>query len=451
MNSLRGRLSIFILIATLGVSVAVGVLTFRHTLQQYVKLFDYQLRQTALSLRNQGFADKGAPDIYAEEALDIVVQIWTLDGRLLYQSHPRTVLPDASIIGFSRTEAGGVRWRVYTMPTMDRVIQVAHPVEVRRSLARASAFRSLMPLLAFAPLLALLICWLIGREFKAVKRLEKEVMHRDAKSLDPVSEQDLPSEITPVVRALNQLLVRLHRAFCVQRAFIGDAAHELRSPLTALSLQVEMLEQAQTEPEKLAAIGQLRQGTARANRLIGQLLTAARSEPGEGIAAFSSVNLAEEARRTIGESYSEALDRDIDIEFSGPDEAVVAGDSALLQTMMRNLIDNAIRYTPEGGRIAIAVQVGERQVVFSIDDNGPGIPEAQYQQVFQRFYRGNTRGQPGSGLGLAIVWNIGLQHDATVSLHRSPLGGLRVVVRFPGAKCLRADAVAQPAREALHL
>jgi signal transduction histidine kinase len=212
-----------------------------------------------------------------------------------------------------------------------------------------------------------------------------------------------------------------------------------------------MLEQAQTEPEKLAAIGQLRQGTARANRLIGQLLTAARSEPGEGIAAFSSVNLAEEARRTIGESYSEALDRDIDIEFSGPDEAVVAGDSALLQTMMRNLIDNAIRYTPEGGRIAIAVQVGERQVVFSIDDNGPGIPEAQYQQVFQRFYRGNTRGQPGSGLGLAIVWNIGLQHDATVSLHRSPLGGLRVVVRFPGAKCLRADAVAQPAREALHL
>ncbi|MFL6716632.1 MAG: ATP-binding protein [Burkholderiaceae bacterium] len=449
MNSIRVRLSIFILMATLGVSVVVGVLTFQHTLQQYVKLFDYQLRQTALSLRNQGVADKGAPDIYAEEALDIVVQIWSVDGRLIYQSHPGTVLPDPSIIGFSRAEAGGVRWRVYTMPTMERVIQVAHPVEVRRSLAMASALRSLSPLLAFGPLLALLIWWLIGRELKAVKRLEKDVMHRHAKSLDPLSEQGLPREITPVVQALNQLLVRLHRAFCVQRAFIGDAAHELRSPLTALTLQVDLLEQAQTETQKSVAISQLRQGMARANRLIGQLLAAARTEPGEKAVVFSPVNLAEEARRAVGESFSDALDRDIAIEFSGPEEAVVTGDSAQLQTMMRNLIDNAIRYTPEGGRVAIAVQAGEGQVVFLIDDNGPGIPEAQYQQVFQRFYRGETRGQPGSGLGLAIVRNIGLQHDAAISLHKAPLGGLRVKVQFPDAERMRADAAAQRLGEAV--
>lgn len=438
MNSLCVRLSIFILLATLTVGVIVGLVTFQQTLEQTVKLFDYQLRQTALSLRDHGVAEKGKADVYAEEPLDIIVRIQTIDGKNVYESHPGTILPSTSTIGFSRTSAGGVRWRVYTMPTLERVIQVAHPVEVRRRLAIKAALRSLSPLLAFAPVAALLIWWLIGREFEPVKRLEKEVIHRHAKSLEPVSEQGLPSEVAPVAKALNQLLERLDRAFRAQRAFVGDAAHELRSPLTALTLQCELLEQASTEDARRASLCNLRQGIERANRLVEQLLTAARTDPDDVAVELAPVDLAEEMRRAIGECFADAQDRNIAVEFHGSERAIIAGHSGQLQIMMRNLLDNAIRYTPHGGRISASVYCDAGRVRWTVDDSGPGIPEAEHLRVLQRFYRGNPRGQVGSGLGLSIVMNIVVQHEASMTLCRSTLGGLRVDISFP------ATALAPP-------
>jgi two-component system OmpR family sensor kinase/two-component system sensor histidine kinase QseC len=440
MNSLRARLIALLMLSMLAVAALIGSITFQKTLKENEKLFDHHLRQTALALRDQGFAEGEELDIYAEEALDTFVRVWRLDGSILYQSHPGTPLPPSAILGFDTAAAGGTLWRVYTMPTLTRVIQVAQPLAARRELAGMAALRSLSPLLAFAPLMGFLIWWLIGREFQSVRRLEREVTRRHAQSLDAVPENGLPSEIAPVVRALNSLLERLRRAFQAQSAFISDAAHELRSPVTALTLQVDVLDHAKTDQEKDAAIVQLRAGVARANRLIEQLLSAARTEPTEAIASFASVSLAEISRRVIAECYVDASDRNIAFEFNADGDAMMHGDEAQLQALVRNLLENAIRYTPENGRVSITLATGPGgRIFFTIDDSGPGIPENEHRQVFRRFYRCDTTGKTGTGLGLAIVRNVASQHGASVRLRRSTFGGLCVEVIFPAP----ADSHAQ--------
>lgn len=432
MNSLGARLIALLMLSMLAVAALIGFITFQKTLEENEKLFDRQLRQTALALRDQGFADGEELDIYAEEALDTFVRVWRSDGSILYQSHPGTALPSPAILGFSTAAAGGTRWRSYTMPTFKRLIQVAQPLDARRELAGLAALRGLSPLLAFAPLMGFLIWWLIGREFQSVRRLEREVTRRHAQSLDAVSEAGLPSEIAPVVRALNSLLKRLRRAFQAQSAFISDAAHELRSPVTALTLQVDVLDHAGTEAERDAAIAQLRAGVARANRLIEQLLSAARTEPTEALASFASVSLAEVSRRIIGECYIDAQDRNIAFEFNTDCDGTMHGDLVQLQALVRNLVENAIRYTPENGRVSVtlATDAGGK-VSFKINDSGPGIPESEHSQVFRRFYRCEANGKSGTGLGLAIVENVALQHGASVQLCRSTFGGLCVEVIFP--------------------
>lgn len=433
MTSLRARLSAFLLASAMLVAAVIGLFTYRQTLKQNEKLFDYQLRQTALSLRDQGVVEDWHPGGYGEDMPDVVIQIWTLNGTTLYLSHPGTALPDRATLGFSDMNAGGTRWRLYSMAARNRVIQVGQPLELRRDLAAAAALRSLSPLLAFAPLMALLTWWLLSRELYPLKRLEREVTQRDAGSLEPVSAEQLPSEIAPVAGALNSLLARLRQAFSDQRAFVGDAAHELRSPLAALKLQLQVLEKAKNDADRQAALGHLHDGIDRASRLIEQLLTAARSEAGESTVTFAPVNIAEALRRVIADAFVLVQERNIDIELNAPDSVTIDGDDEQLQILMRNLIDNALRYTPECGRVRAEIVDNQIYCRLIIEDSGPGILKQERERVFQRFYRGQPGEQPGNGLGLAIVKNIAAQHHATVALSESPHGGLRVEVRFPTA------------------
>lgn len=431
MKSLRVQLSVFLLAAALAVAALIGYFTYRQTLEQNEELFDYQLRQTALSLRDQGVAEQLHPDLPDEEALDVVVQIWTMNGTVVYFSHPGTPLPDRATLGFSNVDAGGQRWRVYSMSARNRIIQVAQPLRIRGDLAAAAALRSLRPLLAFVPLMALLVWLLVGRALHPLKRLAREVTQRDVGALGEVSERGLPSEIAPVAHALNDLLARLQRAFLVQRAFVADAAHELRSPLTALKLQLQLLDKADDEQARRAALRELNDGVDRAARLIEQLLTAARTEPGDAPAARQPVDLAEAMRRVIAELFPMAQSRRIDIAFEAPEHLMIEGDGDKLRILMRNLVDNAVRYTPEGGIVRIGAQREGQAIVLAVEDSGPGIAPEHRQQVFRRFYRGQTHGQGGSGLGLAIVKNIADTHHASVRLSDSALGGLRAEVRFP--------------------
>ena len=433
MKSLRTRLSVFLLAAALLAAGITGLLAYRNTLKENEQLFDYQLRQTALSLRDQGVAaNLEAPSGSLDDAPAVVVQIWTMNGAVLYLSHPGSALPDRATLGFSDVDAGKRRWRVYSMAAHNRIIQVAQPLELRRDLAAAAALRSLRPLLIFAPLMAVLIWFLVDRALRPVQRLAHEVKLRDAGSLEPLPEQDLPSEVEPVAQAINSLLARLKLAFDSQRAFVADAAHELRSPLTALKLQLQLMARASDDQARQAAAAQLEQGVERATRLIGQLLIAARTAPGETGPAPQRLDLSEAARQAVAEAWPLAEARRIELGMEAPTAALVMADADALQILLRNLLDNALRYTPEGGQVELAIATQPDALVLTVDDSGPGIPPDERERAFQRFYRGqrNAGDSTGSGLGLAIVANIAARHGAEVMLLDSALGGLRVEVRF---------------------
>jgi signal transduction histidine kinase len=431
MNSLRSRLSVSLLLAALLVAVILGVFTYRNALVANEALFDYQLRQTALSLRDQGVVPDMQPDLNGNsDARDVVVQIWTMNGTVLYLSHPGTMLPDRATLGFSNVDAGGRRWRIYTMIANNHVIQVAQPQEIRRDLVAAAALHSLSPLLIFAPVMAVLIWFLVGGGLRPVRRLEQEVTQRNVDALDPVSEQKLPDEIAPVAHAINSLLAKLKRAFAVQRAFVADAAHELRSPLTALKIQLQVLERAPDDAAKALALAKLNEGVDRASHLIEQLLVAARTEATEVAPNMQPVDVAETMRRAMADVFPFAESKKITLDFDTPDNLMITADDNALKILMRNLLDNAVRYTPQGGIVKAKASREEGKVVLIVDDSGPGIPEQDRQRVFERFVRGETAGQKGSGLGLSIVKNIVDQHQANIALSDSPMGGLRVTVVF---------------------
>lgn len=430
MNSIRTRLSIYLLLAALCTALPIGLVTYRHTLNVNEDLFDYQLRQIALSLRDQGWAQPTPSFPPDSDAPDVVVQIWTVNGSILYMSDPGNPVPDSAVPGFADIVAGARRWRVYSLVSRDRIIQVAQPLELRRDLAAAAALRGLAPLLGFAPLMALLIWWLVGDSLSSLKRLARDVGRRDARALDHVSEQGVPDEIAPLVRALNSLLERLKHAFSRQRAFVADAAHELRSPLTALKLQLQLLERAPDDGARTQALHRLNEGVGRATRLIEQLLVAARTDPGDAAGILLPTDLPELVRGTIAELFEFAQDRRIDIELDAPQHAMVAAEPEAVRILARNLVDNAIRYTPAGGNVRVTIVDEADRTLLVIEDSGPGIPEQERARVFDRFYRRELNEQTGSGLGLSIVRNIANRYGADIRLDDSELGGLKACVVF---------------------
>lgn len=432
MKSIRTRLSVYLFLSAVFMALVIGVVTYENTLKENEDLFDYQLRQIALSLRDQGVVDQSSLPYDRESGtFDVVVQIWTANGRTIYLSDPDNPLPDRATIGFTELYASNRLWRAYGLLTRERVIQVAQPLELRRGLAASAALRSLTPLLAFAPLMALLIWWLVGTSLSSVTQLAKEVARRDAHSLEDVSETRVPVEIMPLVKALNALLLRLKQSFASQRAFVADAAHELRSPLTALKLQLHLLCKAHDDTDKMHALEQLNFGVDRASRLIEQLLTAARTEHGDIVVPFAPVDLAEMMRHAIADVFPLAHARHIIMDLDSAEHCNMSGDATGLRILARNLLDNAIRYTPDSGCVHARITMETTKVILTIEDSGPGIPEQDRERVFARFYRREAGSQTGSGLGLSIVRNIAVQHGASVALASSSLGGLSAVVTFP--------------------
>lgn len=431
MNSLRARLLVFLLALAAAVALAVGFVTYRTVLHETDQLFDYHLRQMALSLRDQGAIAADERAALGDEPFDYVVQIWSDDGGMVYASHAAPGLPVHAVLGFTDLAIDGARWRVFSATARDRVIQVAQPLAIRRELAAAAALRSVTPLLAAAPLVAVALWWLVGLSLAPLAGVARAVQARDAESMHALPATGLPPEIAPLVDALNALLARLRTAFEAQRAFVADAAHELRSPLTALKLQVDLLRRAPDAAARDEATAQLAAGVERAHHLVEQLLTLARAEPGAAEAAFAPVELAEAVRQATADAVPLASARGVALEFDARYAGAIDGDAGALRVLARNLIDNAVRYAGAGARVAVAVLRDERAIVLCVDDSGPGIPAAERERVFDRFYRRDPGAETGSGLGLSIARAIAERHGARLALADSPLGGLRVEVRFP--------------------
>lgn len=432
MRSIRTRLLVWLLGVVLLAGSVAGWLIYRNALGEANAFFDYQLRQTALTLRDQSFQYALPPDLAVNEpGYDFVVQVWSLDGVRIYLSQPHAVLPGITTLGFSTVDTTAGHWRVFGVQARRQVIQVAQPLHVRSAQAARLALRTLVPFASFVPILGVAIWLLVGISLRPLDRLAATVAARDPKTLEPFPDATLPDEARPLVASLNTLLARLQTVLQRERSFIADAAHELRTPLTALRLQVEALDRASPE-ERARAVQQLAAGVERASRLVEQLLALARQDPGSERRPVA-VELHRLAAEVIAEMVPLSDRKPVDLGVEDSVSAIVRGEPEALRTLVRNLVDNAIRYTPAGGRVDVAIR-NEGGVILEVTDTGPGIPAADRARVFDRFVRLANSEVIGSGLGLAIVRTVADAHGATVSLLDGPQGkGLRVRVAFPAA------------------
>ena len=315
-------------------------------------------------------------------------------------------------------------------------IQVAERLTARDEFARAIILRMVVPQAVLILLAGFAVWYAVGRGLAPLSTLRREIESRSHRDLSALSEEQAPQEVQPLIRAMNDLLGRLAGAISAQQRFIADAAHQLRTPIAGLKTQTELALRQSQLSEVQTTLRQLQTATERSTRLVNQLLSLARSEPGAAREdAAHRLDLARLARDTTTEWVPLALAKKIDLGYDGEDAAQgVAGDPLLIREMLGNLIDNAIRYTPEGGQVTVRVAGGPREVLLSIEDSGPGIPEAERSRVFERFYRVLGSGAEGAGLGLAIVREIAVSHGAEVALAGAAGGrGTLVRVSFPRA------------------
>jgi signal transduction histidine kinase len=324
-----------------------------------------------------------------------------------------------------------MEWRVYSLEEGGLTIQVA-----TTSASRARRFATiapwlLIPLVVLVLVLGLLIRAAVGRALAPLEQVRAEIRQRGVMSLHALDPRGMPDEVAPLVDALNDLLVRLDHALVAQRRFIADAAHELRSPLTAVKLQAQIASRAHTDSEREAALAQLSGGVDRAAHLIEQLLHMARLEPSARQTTFTPISLDAMIKQVVANFSTQADARDIDLGVGACAALTLNGQAESLRMLLGNLVDNALRYTPVGGRIDVELSADEDNALISISDSGPGIPKSERERVFERFYRLAGSETPGSGLGLAIVKQVAVLHGGRVELDASPAGGLLVRVFLP--------------------
>jgi two-component system sensor histidine kinase TctE len=314
------------------------------------------------------------------------------------------------------------------------LIQVAERTALRDNFARQIMLRMMLPQ-GILVLLSTLAVWFgVGIGLRALTAMRREIENRSHVDLSPIDETSAPAEVQPLVRAMNDLLSRLSAALAAQQRFIADAAHQLRTPVAALKMQAELAARQVRDGEAAATLQHLHTAADHAARLVGQLLTLARAEPGSHRSVMRQpVALMSLARDITREWVPRALTRSIDLGFDDASAAAtISADSFLIHEMLNNLIDNAIQYTPAGGRVTVRVRQQDGHAMLEVEDDGPGIPVEEREKVFERFYRMPGGAPEGCGLGLAIVREIVQGHQATVTVQSGAGGrGTCMTVTFP--------------------
>jgi two-component system, OmpR family, sensor kinase len=432
-NSIRGQLLAWLLGALMVAGLLIAYSAYHRAQQDIDELLDYQLKQLAFSLSHQSVGSVPPPPGLLLPEPDFITQVWDKDGVLMFYSRPNLAIPLRPRPGFSNVEWNHQAWRVYTQLDGFRIIQVAHPLGLREEMAASLTRRAVLPLLALLPLLGVGIWIIVGHALRPLSSISSALRARTPSALEPLPARNLPEELVPLMGSLNDLLQRLNRALEAQRQFVADAAHELRSPLTAVQLQLQLVKRAGSGEERAAALDRLERGVQRSTRLVQQLLTLARQDPQEPEAGQASVDLDRLAHEVIADFEPMAQHEGLTLTLESQGPLQVRGDRDSLRVMLGNLVDNAIRYTSRGG-VIVRVQQMDSGVALEVEDSGAGIPVDERERVFDRFYRlpGHKAEEEGSGLGLAIVKRVAERHGGHVTLHSGPGGsGLRVIVRLP--------------------
>jgi len=429
MNSIRGRLLLWQISALLLTGLLASVITYMLAWDAFNRIRDYGLEQIAYSVVRHGIEYDDEEEVRNDRG-QFVSQIWAVDGSLLFSSlediGPPRQEPGLHILTWEKTE-----WRVYSLKEGGLTIQVATTSASRARRFAAIAPWLLLPLALLVVVLGLLIRAAVTRALAPLEQVRGEIGRRGVQSLHALDSRSLPDEVAPLVEALNDLLVRLDQALVSQRRFIADAAHELRTPLTAVKLQAQIARRTDNEAEREAALTQLASAVDRAAHLVDQLLGMARLEPAARQAVFAPLALDVLVKQVVADLSALAEARDIDLGVGACAAITLTGQAESLRMMLGNLIDNAVRYTPGGGRIDVELREQAGVARLSVSDSGPGIPAAERERVFERFQRLAGADIPGSGLGLSIVKQVVDLHGGTITLTTAAGGGLRVEVGLP--------------------
>ena len=433
-GSLRLQLSFALALAILVVALLAGAASFALAFEEANELQDDTLREVAAILVRQGGAQALAAPFTSEgRNKEARVLVQPLDGPAA-EAPWVLALPRSVPTGLSTQQVGGEEFRVLVSVMADgRRVAVAQDTDIRDDAASDSAWRTMLPLLVLIVVLLLIVAALVRKLVAPVANAAVELDQRDQHDLRPVSEQALPVEVKPFVVALNRMLARMGAAMETQRRFVADAAHELRSPMAAIALQAERLANAPMSAEAAERLHALRQGIERGKTLLDQLLSLARVQARLPHAP-ESADVRKVLIRVLEDLVPLAELKSLDVGLSGTLDTQVLVSEAELHMLVRNLVDNAIRYSPSQGQIDVDVQVLSSTVQISVIDAGPGIPPEEHEHVFAPFHRQGDQAQQGTGLGLAIVAAIVQKSGGTVSL-RNRIGagvtGLIVELQLP--------------------
>ena len=436
--SLKRRVLTLALAGMALVWVGTVIVTYFDARDELNEVLDAHLTQAAALLIAQTTGEleeietEHAPQLH-KYSRRVAFQIWE-HGQLRLHSinAPQTPLASREQ-GFSDSNIEGRRWRVFS--SLDAsgklLIHVAEQAEVRDKLAREVAKNLLYPLLIALPLFALLLWLAVSRGLRPLASLTQEIALREPDNLAPLPAGVAPAEVLPLIDRLNHLFERIAASIQNERRFTADAAHELRTPVAAIKAQAQVARGAQDTTERIHALDSVILGCDRAAHLIEQLLTLARLDSLQK-SALETCELQALAVEAIAEMTPLARKKNVQLELAEGEAATVQALPGLLRILLRNLIDNAVRYTPAGTLIQVRVDRAGGQPRISISDNGPGIPDAERDKVLERFYRSLGTGEQGSGLGLSIVQRIAAIHGATLELASGEAGrGLRVDIAFP--------------------
>jgi two-component system, OmpR family, sensor kinase len=437
-KSLRNQLVVALGLLVSVIGVVQGVSSYQLSKAGMSALLDLRLEQVATRMRD-GFAEgiPANPARGSQDDRDVVVVVWKADSDTPFRTtDPSLHFPRDAQAGFSGVTINDEPWRIFTRNDPTMTIQVAQRSSVRRELTQEAAAMTLWPIAVLLPLMWFAVALVVQRSLRRLKELGGQVQAIDAGHLQPLPTAGVPEEISPFIHSINTMIERLAESIEKERKFIADAAHELRTPLTALQLQADNLAPhiVQSNQERFQ---ELRKGIARSSKLIAQLLRLARADAPVGGSPFTRVDLAEVVTGAVADVLPIALQRGMDIGAEEMIDAHVRAIETDIGMAVRNLVSNAVRYTPDGGIIDLRMRREGDMVWIDVVDNGPGIPEALLPRVFDRFFRASPDIE-GSGLGLSIVKAIAARYDGDVTLRNRDDGrtGIVASIGFPmeGAK-----------------
>ncbi|NMM37246.1 MAG: HAMP domain-containing histidine kinase [Glaciimonas sp.] len=413
-TSLQKRLSIWLSLAIVAIGLVAGGLSFWLAYNEAQEFQDDSLRQIALLMGSDHLPSDGQRSAAAIDN-DPDARIFVQRLASSQVTTARLALPARMEVGFHTLDIDGTQWRLYVRTFQSgEQVAVSQEIEVRGDAARNSALRTLLPLIVLIPLLAFFSRRLVRASLAPVRALSHVADKQSEDRPSALSTAQVPDEIIPFVESINRLLERISRLVEQQRRFIADAAHELRTPLTALSLQVQNLERADTLAACKERLLPLKTGLERSRHLLDQLLNLARQQASTG--NRQQVDLVEVARDVIEDLFPFAELKHIDLGIGQQEKIWINADTSAIYMLIRNAVDNALRYTPEGGEVTIHVRRDADIGLVEVIDSGPGIPEGERERVFDTFYRMPGSADGGSGLGLAIARSIADRLGGNITL-----------------------------------